>query len=139
MHTLDLKIFICSYYSILYSFIRCADVDVSPSSRNYGRVIEKILEFGKELSSMGQQLEKENLMTEEERQMLEVLQGIQLKDIGTKILLTFQDAFSLIAYSNPWSSPLGWLLCPSRRENVSTTLNSAILGRFKSSQGLTRS
>lgn len=88
---------------------------------------------------MGQQLEKENLMTEEERQMLEVMQGIQLKDIGTKILLTFQDAFSLIAYSNPWSSPLGWLLCPSRRENVSTTLNSAILGRFKSSQRLTRS
>ncbi|ALC40604.1 RanBPM [Drosophila busckii] len=84
------------------------DVDVSPSSRNYGRVIEKILEFGKELSSMGQQLEKENLMTDEERQMLE-------------------DAFSLIAYSNPWSSPLGWLLCPSRRETVSTTLNSAIL------------
>ncbi|XP_017133140.1 ran-binding proteins 9/10 homolog isoform X2 [Drosophila elegans] len=84
------------------------DVDVSPSSRSCGRVIEKILEFGKELSCMGQQLEKENLMTEEERQMLE-------------------DAFSLIAYSNPWSSPLGWLLCPSRRENVSTTLNSAIL------------
>ncbi|KAH8374121.1 hypothetical protein KR200_007833, partial [Drosophila serrata] len=84
------------------------DVDVSPSSRSGGRVIEKILEFGKELSSMGQQLEKENLMTEEERQMLE-------------------DAFSLIAYSNPWSSPLGWLLCPSRRWNISTTLNSAIL------------
>ncbi|XP_017006066.2 ran-binding proteins 9/10 homolog isoform X2 [Drosophila takahashii] len=84
------------------------DVDVSPSSRSCGRVIEKILEFGKELSSMGQQLEKENLMTEEQRQMLE-------------------DAFSLIAYSNPWSSPLGWLLCPSRREIVSTTLNSAIL------------
>ncbi|XP_030375735.1 ran-binding proteins 9/10 homolog isoform X2 [Scaptodrosophila lebanonensis] len=84
------------------------EMDMSPSSRNYGRVIEKILEFGKELSTMGQQLEKDNLMTEEERQMLE-------------------DAFSLIAYSNPWSSPLGWLLCPSRRENVSTTLNSAIL------------
>ncbi|XP_017053970.1 ran-binding proteins 9/10 homolog isoform X2 [Drosophila ficusphila] len=84
------------------------EMDVSPSSRSCGRVIEKILEFGKELSSMGQQLEKENLMTEEERQMLE-------------------DAFSLIAYSNPWSSPLGWLLCPSRRENVSSTLNSAIL------------
>lgn len=70
---------IIQYYFI--SFIRCADVDVSPSSRNYGRVIEKILEFGKELSSMGQQLEKENLMTEEERQMLEVLQGIQLKKL----------------------------------------------------------
>lgn len=44
-------------------------------------------------------------------------------------LWLLQDAFSLIAYSNPWSSPLGWLLCPSRRESVSTTLNSAILGK----------
>lgn len=40
----------------------------------------------------------------------------------------FQDAFSLLAYSNPWSSPLGWQLCPSRREIVCAALNSAILG-----------
>lgn len=39
-----------------------------------------------------------------------------------------QDAFSLLAYSNPWSSPLGWQLCPSRRETVCAALNSAILG-----------
>lgn len=40
----------------------------------------------------------------------------------------FQDAFSLLAYSNPWASPLGWQLCPSRRESVCAALNSAILG-----------
>lgn len=39
-----------------------------------------------------------------------------------------QDAFSLLAYSNPWSSPLGWQLCPSRRETICAALNSAILG-----------
>lgn len=41
----------------------------------------------------------------------------------------FQDAFSLLAYSNPWASPLGWQLCPSRRESVCAALNSAILGK----------
>ncbi|XP_055838656.1 ran-binding proteins 9/10 homolog isoform X2 [Episyrphus balteatus] len=83
------------------------DVDLSPS-RKYCHGFERILEFGKELSQMGQQLEKENKMNEEDRQMLE-------------------DAFSLIAYSNPWSSPLGWQLCPSKRETVCSALNSAIL------------
>lgn len=42
-----------------------------------------------------------------------------------------QDAFSLLAYSNPWSSPMGWQLCPSRREIVCAALNSAILGIYK--------
>ncbi|KAM7345591.1 ran-binding protein M isoform 3-T3 [Cochliomyia hominivorax] len=84
------------------------DVDVSPSVRKYSHGIERILEFGKDLSQMGQQLEKENKMTDEERQMLE-------------------DAFSLIAYSNPWASPLGWQLCPTKRETVCRALNSAIL------------
>ncbi|XP_061399745.1 ran-binding proteins 9/10 homolog [Musca vetustissima] len=84
------------------------DVDVSPSVRKYSHGIERILEFGKDLSQMGQQLEKESKMTDEERQMLE-------------------DAFSLIAYSNPWASPLGWQLCPTKRETVCRALNSAIL------------
>ncbi|XP_029409237.2 ran-binding proteins 9/10 homolog isoform X2 [Bactrocera dorsalis] len=84
------------------------DIDVSPSAQKYSHGIERILEFGKELSQMGQQLEKENKLNDEDRQMLE-------------------DAFSLIAYSNPWSSPLGWQLCPTKRENVCTALNSAIL------------
>lgn len=88
---------------------------------------------------MGQQLEKENLMTEEERQMLEVLKQALTKhkfNLSNELYRIFQDAFSLIAYSNPWSSPLGWLLCPSRRENVSTTLNSAILGKYMDIQDL---
>uniref|UniRef100_A0A1B0BHV8 Ran-binding proteins 9/10 homolog n=1 Tax=Glossina palpalis gambiensis TaxID=67801 RepID=A0A1B0BHV8_9MUSC len=84
------------------------DVDIAPTSRKCTNGIERILEFGKDLSQMGQQLEKENKMTDEDRQML-------------------QDAFSLIAYSNPWSSPLGWQLCPTKRETVCTALNSAIL------------
>uniref|UniRef100_W8B2G5 Ran-binding proteins 9/10 n=1 Tax=Ceratitis capitata TaxID=7213 RepID=W8B2G5_CERCA len=85
------------------------DIDVAPSTQKYSHGgIERILEFGKELSQMGQQLEKENKMNDEDRQMLE-------------------DAFSLIAYSNPWASPLGWQLCPTKRENVCTALNSAIL------------
>uniref|UniRef100_A0A1I8P9R2 Ran-binding proteins 9/10 homolog n=1 Tax=Stomoxys calcitrans TaxID=35570 RepID=A0A1I8P9R2_STOCA len=84
------------------------DVDVSPSVRKYSHGIERILEFGKDLSQMGQQLEKESKMTDDERQMLE-------------------DAFSLIAYSNPWASPLGWQLCPTKRETVCRALNSAIL------------
>ena len=42
-----------------------------------------------------------------------------------------QDAFALVAYPNPWESPLGWQLAPSEREQVSNALNSAILdGRF---------
>ena len=45
-------------------------------------------------------------------------------------LFIFQDAFSLLAYSNPWASPLGWQLCPSRRESVCAALNSAILGEL---------
>lgn len=49
-----------------------ADVDVAPSVRKYSHGIERILEFGKELSLMGQQLEKESKMTDEEKQMLEV-------------------------------------------------------------------
>lgn len=39
-----------------------------------------------------------------------------------------QDAFSLLAYSNPWSSPVGWQLDPVQRETVCAQLNSAILG-----------
>ena len=40
----------------------------------------------------------------------------------------FQDAFSLLAYSDPWSSPVGCQLDPVQREPVCAALNSAILG-----------
>lgn len=43
-----------------------------------------------------------------------------------------QDAFSLLAYSDPWNSPVGYQLDPIQREPVCSTLNSAILGRSDS-------
>jgi hypothetical protein len=39
-----------------------------------------------------------------------------------------QEAFSLLAYSDPWSSPVGAQLEPAGREPVCAALNSAILG-----------
>ena len=45
--------------------------------------------------------------------------------------LTFfviQEAFSLLAYADPWNSPVGGQLEPSGREPVCAALNSAILG-----------
>jgi hypothetical protein len=70
---------------------------------------------------------------------------ISLKDIITqclKTILTFQpgaavntltlfqqDAFSLLAYSDPWNSPVGNQLDPIQREPVCSALNSAILGK----------
>lgn len=39
-----------------------------------------------------------------------------------------QDAFSLLAYSDPWNSPVGYQLDSIQREPVCSTLNSAILG-----------
>ena len=42
--------------------------------------------------------------------------------------LSFQDAFSLLAYPDPWNSSVGGQLDPSGREPVCAQLNSAILG-----------
>ena len=39
-----------------------------------------------------------------------------------------QDAFSLLAYSDPWNSPVGYQLAAVQREPVCMALNSAILG-----------
>lgn len=84
------------------------EVDTAPTRKSSKSGVERMLEFGKELYQMSQRLEKENGENETNRKMLE-------------------DAFSLLAYSNPWASPLGWQLCPTRRETVCAALNSAIL------------
>ena len=41
--------------------------------------------------------------------------------------LSIQDSFSLLAYTDPHSSPVGYLLDPIQREPVCAALNSAIL------------
>ncbi|VVC96517.1 unnamed protein product [Leptidea sinapis] len=66
--------------------------------------VEKMLAFGRELYAMSQKLTQQHY----HKSMLE-------------------DAFSLLAYSNPWSSPVGWQLAPVRREAVCEALNAAIL------------
>lgn len=51
-----------------------SDVDVSPAVKNLSHGIERILEFGKELSKMGTLLDKEKKMSDDEKRMMEVRQ-----------------------------------------------------------------
>lgn len=45
------------------------------------------------------------------------------------VCLSVQDAFSLLAYSDPWNCPVGQQLDPTQRESLCSALNSAILGK----------
>ncbi|XP_074115289.1 ran-binding protein M isoform X1 [Cotesia typhae] len=72
------------------------------------QAIEKMLEFGRQLYS----------------QSIHLRQSYGKNEANKKML---QDAFSLLAYSNPWNSPVGWQLDPQERETVCARLNSAIL------------
>ncbi|KAJ3596302.1 hypothetical protein NHX12_002711 [Muraenolepis orangiensis] len=69
---------------------------------------ERMIQFGRELQTLSEQLSHE-----------------YGKNITHKKML--QDAFSLLAYSDPWSSPLGQQLDPMQRESLCSALNSAIL------------
>ncbi|KAM3959367.1 ran-binding protein M [Aphomia sociella] len=73
--------------------------------------VERMLAFGRDLYAMSQKLQQ---------------------DLYHKSML--EDAFSLLAYSNPWDSPVGWQLEPVRREAVCEALNSAILGGTSSTR-----
>ncbi|XP_072376611.1 ran-binding protein 9 [Diabrotica undecimpunctata] len=84
------------------------DVDVPCRKSNTKQSVERILEFGRELYSMSQRLKIDKSSNNINEKMLE-------------------DAFSLLAYSNPWASPVGWQLEPTQRESVCASLNSAIL------------
>ncbi|XP_063994192.1 ran-binding protein 9 isoform X3 [Diachasmimorpha longicaudata] len=72
------------------------------------QAIEKMLDFGRQLYSQSIHLRQQYGKNESNKKML-------------------QDAFSLLAYSNPWNSPVGWQLDPQERETVCARLNSAIL------------
>lgn len=60
------------YYNFFVFVFFFLEIDLAPSSKKTSSGFERILEFGKELSQMGQQLEKESKMSEQDRQMLEV-------------------------------------------------------------------
>lgn len=70
--------------------------------------IERMLQFGRELHVMSVQLKREHGTNETNKKLL-------------------QDAFSLLAYADPWNSPVGFQLDPVQREPVCAALNSAIL------------
>ncbi|XP_070536267.1 ran-binding protein 9-like [Ptychodera flava] len=70
--------------------------------------VERMLQFGRELQAMSVQLKREHGKNESNKTML-------------------QDAFSLLAYADPWSSPVGYQLDAVQREPVCAALNSAIL------------
>lgn len=88
------------------------DMDVDPPKRQLcggtQAGMERMLQFGRELHLMSVQLKHQFGTNKENRKMI-------------------QDAFSLLAYADPWSSPVGYQLDPVEREPVCAALNSAIL------------
>lgn len=70
--------------------------------------ILNILSFGRDLLQLCGDIKKESGPNRKNKRLLE-------------------DAYSLLAYSDPWNSPVGHQLDPSHREPVGAALNSAIL------------
>nr|XP_020459922.1 ran-binding protein 10 isoform X3 [Monopterus albus] len=69
---------------------------------------ERMIQFGRELQALNEQLCHEYGKNATHKKML-------------------QDAFSLLAYSDPWNCPVGQQLDPTQRESLCSALNSAIL------------
>jgi len=82
--------------------------ETSTTMKDEDRLLIRILQFGRELHALKQQLTIDYGENSQHDKML-------------------QDAFSLLAYSDPKTSPLASLLEPSQREAVSSAVNSAIL------------
>lgn len=83
------------------------DDDYSNGSSD-GANLKSIIQFGKELHQWAQTLKKQHGSNEHNKKML-------------------QEAFSLMAYSDPRSSPVGYQLNAAERENVCQQLNTAIV------------
>ncbi|XP_013785346.1 ran-binding protein 9-like [Limulus polyphemus] len=88
------------------------EMDVDPPRRlmcgGSQLALERMLQFGRELHSFSVQLKRE----------------FGTNDANKKML---QDAFSLLAYSDPWNCPVGYQLDPVQREPVCAALNGAVL------------
>uniref|UniRef100_UPI00358FCA50 ran-binding protein 9-like n=2 Tax=Myxine glutinosa TaxID=7769 RepID=UPI00358FCA50 len=89
------------------------DVDLAGSRRQlcggFLAAVERMIQFGRELQLLCDQLQREST-----------------KHVGTNAR-ALQDAFSLLAYADPWSSPMGYQLEPAQREQICAALNSTIL------------
>ena len=92
--------------------------------------------YGRGLQQFSVQLEQEKGRNEANTTMLQVntqtcfpnpILCFTRYDLDLEVFV-LQEAFSLLAYADPWSSPVGGQLEPSGRESVCAALNSAILG-----------
>lgn len=72
--------------------------------------VERLINFGRELQQLSTQLKQQNMFSLKSQRMLD-------------------DAFSLMAYLDPWNSPVSYQLQTTQREPVAAALNSAILGK----------
>lgn len=70
--------------------------------------VEQLLQVGRELQSLSIAMRRMYGHNENNKKLME-------------------NAFSLLAYADPWDSPVGWQLSPRQREPVCAALNSAIL------------
>lgn len=107
----------------------CPDVQtksIGNSNDDDQQLLVQILQFGRELHALKQQLAAEHGDNQHNDKILQVRTSHAL---ASKLCFGgLQDAFSLLAYSDPKCSPLAHLLEPSQRETVSGAVNSAILG-----------
>ncbi|XP_041964711.1 ran-binding protein 10 isoform X2 [Alosa sapidissima] len=88
---------------------------------------ERMIQFGRELQALSEQLCREYGKNATHKKMLQVgeTRGEYGKNSTHRKIL--QDAFSLLAYSDPWNCPVGQQLDPTQREAICSALNSAIL------------
>ena len=90
--------------------------------------LQKILKFGRELFQLSVSPEQcKNPHNQKLLRVNSIWHYIYFLKIFAKQFYSLKDAFSLLAYHEPWSSPVGYQLDASQREPISALLNSAIL------------
>ena len=89
--------------------------------------LQKILQFGRELFQMNATLENGENQINNKMLRVQIRVVYLIGEKCSKQAVFFKDAFSLLAYHDPLTSPLGYQLEASQREPISTLLNSAIL------------
>ena len=103
-----LIVIICIVFFLNISLASPINLDKDPGA------VEQLLLFGRELQSLFNQLSRKTQSATSNQQLQTLL----------------QDVFSLLAYADPFSSPVAYLLDPSQREPVTSALNSAILSEW---------
>lgn len=117
--------------------------DEDEENRNPGGnpvVLHRILSFGRQLQEFYTEMRLDQGKDNENQKILFVrialipcLEPVSFLGSALFTLIQcfwFQDAFSFMAYQDPFKSPNRYLLDPVQREPVCSALNSAILGKL---------